>query len=752
MTSRGNSNRGTLTKSLAILMGLAIAGCSQGNQGGESKVQVNPPIATGGNPQIEVDVGPYKTYGRQKLKDLTTSGAIFERGSAELKEYLKKLPARNLRAEKLADNGRSAPLLPDPERDKGSLILAFPAKLLGEQFLFGGVATRVSDKNDESLGMLKLLELAPLHVRPMVTGIDTDSPQLSLMGCVERCTERSRAENQLNIPVIGLDPVAGNLLVDLSALGQKLNLISIFDPEGQETKLKPRTSYTSLLDYSAATLVFDVQSDMVPVESDIKDPSAPVTQFTFRWYLKPASGFNPAFEQRDPVKEVGFFTTDRAAKPRIARWALTGTEQDTIHYFIKNVPEAYQEAFRAALDSWNRNATEALGRALFSYEFVDANDPKQQYVQAGDVRFNVIEWDLNNKAPYGGFGPSIANQYTGEIFSANTLIQGPTIIRLYSAWFKVSQEVRMLQANGEMAKAGAVLAEFQKEASRSNRIGKAKVMFGRHELKIGAILPPLRDPLMQRGDFDLTPEGETFESYMKGYFTEMVSHEVGHNLGLRHNFRGNLGDDGSRKEGSTSRSVMEYLGRNYRYINRISAYDVMAMKYGYAGVQPTQSSWYCTDEDVVTPMNIVFASPECSRDDATSDPFGFFDARLSQAVNYLINRGSTQAPTWSVGDMQREVGQAIMGLTYYGATGDRIQSWTNFAKEGRPTDPAQVRDYVLTVLKSHLCDPSFAEEIAKKETPDAQSKTAQNIATLQNAARQTLGFYGLYSPEELACN
>lgn len=749
MNIRGKGRR-TLS---VVATGILLAACSNNgsNTGsGETRKEVNPPIATL-NPGLVADLGPYKTYGRQKLEELIARKEVLAKDSPALKTYLKKLPTRVQRAEALADNTKPVAGLTDPQKDKGSLILAFPVKLLGEQNLFGGVAIKVGDKTDENLGMLKLMELTPLHVRPVVSALDTDNPQLSLIGCASNCSERSKAENQLNIPVVGVDTENGTLLVDLSALGQKLNLISITDPEGTETELKPKSSYTTVLDYSAATLVFDVESDMIPVASDPSDPGAPVTKFTFRWYLKPASGFDPAFEVRDPVAAVGFFKTERAAKTRITRWGVTGTEEDTVHYFIKNVPEAHKAAFAAALEDWNTKLMPTFGRKVVSYEFLDANDPRTEYVNAGDVRFSVIEWDLNNKAPYGGFGPSIANQHTGEIFAANTLIQGPSVIDIYTKWFKVSGVVQALRAEGKNAEAAQVLAQFTKESANVNKIGKATVKMGDLSMKIGSTLPPLRDPMLQRGDFDLVPENETFESYMSGYFTEMVAHEVGHNLGLRHNFRGNLADDGSRKVGTTSRSVMEYLPRRFRYLDRISAYDQMAMAYGYVGTTPDHADWFCTDENVVNPMNVTKASPECSRDDATNDPFSYFSMRMGEAVGYLINRGSPDAPTWNVMDMQREVGQSMMGLAFYGAAAGNGSLVTNFAKEGRPTEAVAVRAYALAELKSHLCDPTLADELAKKSSDEARFAVQQNMETLRGAVARTLSYFGLYSPDELAC-
>src|SRR5690606_14843403 len=101
-----------------------------------------------------------------------------------------------------------------------------------------------------------------------------------------------------------------------------------------------------------------------------------------------------------------------------------GTGTAPVKYYIKNVPNEFKKTFSKAMDAWNIEFKKTIGKDLLSYEFVDANDPRAELLIPGDIRYNIIEWDLVNKAGYGGLGPSIANQYTGETLSANVLIQG----------------------------------------------------------------------------------------------------------------------------------------------------------------------------------------------------------------------------------------------------------------------------------------------------------------------------------------
>ena len=146
-------------------------------------------------------------------------------------------------------------------------------------------------------------------------------------------------------------------------------------------------------------------------------------------------------------------------------------------------------------------------------------------------------------------------------------------------------------------------------------------------MNIHAQKTELEDPMI-KNHFELVPEGVSFDQYMNGYFSEMLEHELGHNLGLRHNFKGNLGAYESGEKGSVSRSIMKYLGRPYRYLSAIGLYDKMAFSYGYKGVAPKHLNWFCTDEDQGTDkISLTHKLSECTKSEATSDSYSFWEAR-----------------------------------------------------------------------------------------------------------------------------
>ncbi len=692
--------------------------------------------------QQAIDSGKYLSVDSAKIKKIL---AAKSRDDGPIKKFLKKLFKRKKKVK---------------EEAAQSLVISMPIGLIGQENIFGGVITKVSDGENEELGGLKLTDLTPLHGRTYVTGISQNEPAVTFFGCVENCDE-SNAESEplISFPIIGIDEKKQQVILDLAPLGRELDLVSMLDPKGEYTQLKAIASATTAVDYSLSTLVFDVKTTMIPLKANPTDPTAKKTEFVVRWYLKNASETTYSFSSRTPTPEVGFFQTERGATTKIMRFAQTSpmNTDGPVQYYIKNVPTEYRKSFEDAIKSWNVQFKNVIGRELLSYTFVEKTDPMHAKLTPGDIRYNIIEWDLDNKAGYGGLGPSIANQYSGQTMSANVLIQGPTIVSLYTEWFKVNQQADALIAKGKEKEAEILLKEFN--AKSQKEIKERKKM--KYSLKLGKLAfnvrsqgHDLEDPIA-KGTFERIPQGYTYEKYMYGYLLEMVAHELGHNLGLRHNFRGNLiNTDNSGQSGTVSNSIMEYLGREYRYINTIQAYDVMAISYGYAGVKPTKKNWFCTDDHVAyEDAEVALASAECSKMDATNDPFSYFEARLARGIDMLVNRKTTAAPVWKLEEMS-QVSDAVSGLTSYAASADKTAaSWSNFfGKEGRPATKDEVKPYVLARIKKQLCDKSIDDVIAIKDSAEARDAVTANMKALKDAVAKKAKSLNIYTAQDLDCS
>lgn len=661
----------------------------------------------------------FKVINKNALSQKSLASKILKPTSQKALDTLTKLPQGGKNPESIAKTAAT---------QSETLLVGFPIGLVGEQNIFGGVLTDITDTNSEDLGALKLTDLTPIHVRTVVTGISEGTPMLALVGCASDCSESAEQGPLLAFPIVGVDQESQSLILDMSAIGQELDLMSMIDPQGEYTKLRAIKSATVNVEYSVSTLVFDIKTDMVPVDGS----STNVTSFNVRWYMKLTSGFNSAFSVRQPTNGVGFFTTERRETPVIQRFAAAN-DGSSVHYHIKGVPEKYKQLFADSVENWNKEFKEIIGRDLLTYEFVDVGTPAYDEVVAGDIRFNVIEWELKHKAPYVGFGPSIANQYTGEIFSGNVLVQGVMTEDMYKRWFAVSDQVRAYQAQGKIAQAQQMLKDFnagiqQKQAALSKRTFKMKL--GKNlVMNVNSQRPELLDQIPRV--FELTPEGMSYQEYVNRYMQDTLEHEIGHNLGLRHNFKGTVGAVGGNVRGTASRSIMEYLPNLHVINSGIGDYDRMAIAFGYRGVKPSETNWFCTDEHQVRDgIDLRGINPECNQNDATNDPFGYFKERLDIAIAHLVNPGSSKAPLYEAKELKGQIDNVVLGLTSYalGAQNTGDQWIAFFDKEGRPADKSQVPAYVVDTMREALCNDTISQAIAMK-SGEAKAKAENNIKT-----------------------
>jgi hypothetical protein len=340
--------------------------------------------------------------------------------------------------------------------------------------------------------------------------------------------------------------------------------------------------------------------------------------------------------------------------------ALSPPKQPIVFWIENTVPLEYRETVREGVLMWNR-AFEKIG-------FLNAIEVKQMPDNAtwdpADIRYNTIRW-FNSFDSAFAMGPSRVNPLTGEILDADIIVDA-NFIRYLKQGFQalVSQNQPSSQPSGQAAPKNlctlsGVQPRYLQALQADSAIAKpaippavARIVQQTHEqdacygmeLAHQFAAGHLSLSLLQ----NVMPRGPEMQKYIHQFMRELIAHEVGHTLGLRHNFHGStmvqpqdLNNTKLTQSQGLVASVMDYNAANLAprgskqgdyFTEVIGPYDEWAIEYGYKPIVATVSQAevrelqaiaqrapqaalaYATDEDVMAGLD-----PEVNAFDLSGD-------------------------------------------------------------------------------------------------------------------------------------
>jgi hypothetical protein len=652
---------------------------------------------------------------------------------------------------------------------------------IGEAGLYGGLMAR---SWGASYGKPQIVEFRRIYNQVQMIALNTaftapdGSPQA-------RAVAAAFSPSLLgSSPVLSQpDPDSKAVLIDANGLfvGDMLGVSMLLQRAyHQSYGFDPRHSAITELRGNEREVVFEVMNHFatgaitpgVAVPLSLPDARSLFVTVNYSLAALPEHPMQP--RRADP--RIGYFTTtvndfsdDLARSPRVRylnRWrlekkdpnaALSEPVKPITFWLDRTIPEKYRGAIRDGILEWNK----AFERIGFKNAIVVQVQPDDAKFDTLDFGHAAVRWMTNSSPSFGAIGPTHVDPRTGEILDADIGIESLS-----------SRAIRSLRAQviGGSAAASAGSAKGNTSAWPGLRdpdrpsSTQAQLDPDACNYAAGAAeqLSYALDVLEARGD--LAPDSPEADAFVRAYLKDTTMHEVGHVLGLRHNFRASTAytdaqlDDPefTRRHGNTG-SVMEYAPINLPapghrggtpFMTTLGPYDYWAIEYAYKpappGATPAQQQAmldkiaarsnepqlaYGTDED-----NFLGVDPDVLQFDLGSDVMAFAKKRIAIAHDLLARQESRPLdPNEDYSILRRTVSYALRDVSRAAGALTRqiggVRTLRDFPGSGRdplsPVPAAKQRAALELLAGSLLSSDSFriSPALARKLAPDFQERT-----------------------------
>lgn len=509
--------------------------------------------------------------------------------------------------------------------------------------------------------------------------------------------------------IVAENPSTGAVIFDLSSLlGDNIDLRNVINdaiPPAKAYRLDPELSYFDSVkafpENDVITVAQTWATDAKHVIDTAPDARRILMRVVYNFVQLPVDDYRPRLmDDRVGLYDDIYidFSNDNHARrqlPYIVRWNFdpadpsrpSAARHPMVMYLSNTIPPAYRGAIRDACLEWNK-AFERIG-ILDAIEVRDQpNDPNWD---PDDVRYSVIRWLNEIRPSFGADSQTLFNPLTGEEIRTGILVSavvgsGPRI-----TWQDFVDPVR----------------------------------YGR-----------TTDPMPPK--------------FLHDSIFATIVHEMGHNLGMQHNFIGHeaytaaeLQSTAFTREHGITSSVMEYAPLNlwprpYKQgefsQTTIGPYDYYAIKFGYANIPGAQtpeqevptlrrwaSAWsnpwtrYASDEDVDYATGHA-ADPRVEQGMLTNDPLAWCGVEMKMYRDQIASLNRYWPANGNDYEQERDVLALILRRYDHCAIaaahylGGQYLSWAHAGDSGAqaPIVPVslQTERRAMNVLDAALFNPN----------------------------------------------
>jgi hypothetical protein len=325
----------------------------------------------------------------------------------------------------------------------------------------------------------------------------------------------------------------------------------------------------------------------------------------------------------------------------ITRWNLEkknpkakfSQPKEPIIFWIENtVPLKFRKAFRDGVLAWNKSF-EKIG---FKNAIIVKQMPDEADWDPADVRYNTIRWMIQ---PGNGIavGPSRANPITGEIYDAD--------VRVSSDWIRHYYNEYKIQVNPLLDP--SPVSNYD-SINNTNRCSYSSEKQNQASF--------LWDYMIAKNFIE--GSDEELDKFVYEGIVDLILHEVGHTLGLRHNFKASsmlsseqLSDPDLVSKYNITSSVMDYTPANifdkgnHFFLTEPGPYDDWAIEYAYSTCDNFKNEQECLSSIISKSINNPYLAygtdedadecdPLISRYDMSSDPIEYYEIYLDMINDY----------------------------------------------------------------------------------------------------------------------